>query len=56
MSWLSEPVSTTSRERVPPGQTLTTKFPVLHVGNPPVFNPQTWTFKAAGDVQHPFSH
>ena len=31
MSWPLKPVSLTPRERVPPGQALTTKFPVLHV-------------------------
>jgi DMSO/TMAO reductase YedYZ molybdopterin-dependent catalytic subunit len=55
MNWLRKPVSPPSRERVPPGQTLTPKFPVLHVGNPPVFNPQTWTFEVAGEVEHPLT-
>lgn len=55
MSWLRKPVSMPPQERVPPGQTLTTKFPVLHVGNPPVFNPQTWTFKVVGEVEHPLT-
>jgi hypothetical protein len=34
MSWLRRPVDGSLHERVPPGQTLTTKFPVLHVGRP----------------------
>jgi DMSO/TMAO reductase YedYZ molybdopterin-dependent catalytic subunit len=55
MSRLHKPVNTSSRERVPPGQTLTTKFPVLHVGTPPAFNPQRWTLKVVGEVEHPLT-
>jgi DMSO/TMAO reductase YedYZ molybdopterin-dependent catalytic subunit len=55
MSWLRKPVSAPSRERLPPGQTLTAKFPVLHVGSPPVFNPHTWTLKVVGEVEHPLT-
>jgi DMSO/TMAO reductase YedYZ molybdopterin-dependent catalytic subunit len=40
---------------VPPGQTLTTKFPVLHVGDPPAFDPRTWTLKVVGEVEHPLT-
>jgi len=36
--------------RLPPGQALTQKFPVLHVGPTPPFNPDTWTFRIYGDV------
>jgi DMSO/TMAO reductase YedYZ molybdopterin-dependent catalytic subunit len=53
MKWLRKPVSDASRDRVPPGQTVTTKFPVLHVGNPPIFNATTWTLKIGGEVEHP---
>jgi DMSO/TMAO reductase YedYZ molybdopterin-dependent catalytic subunit len=55
MSWLRKPMSTTSQERVPPGQALTTKFPILHVSDPPVFNPHTWTLKVVGEVEHPLT-
>lgn len=55
MSWLHTPVSMTSRERVPPGQALTTKFPILHVSDPPVFHPHTWTLKMVGEVEHPLT-
>jgi DMSO/TMAO reductase YedYZ molybdopterin-dependent catalytic subunit len=55
MSCLRKPVSAPSPERVPPGQTLTTKFPVLHVGTPPVFHPQTWALKVVGAVEHPLT-
>ncbi|MGV8026053.1 MAG: molybdopterin-dependent oxidoreductase [Anaerolineaceae bacterium] len=37
--------------RLPPGQTLTLKFPVLHYGPVPAFDPQTWTFHIFGEVQ-----
>jgi DMSO/TMAO reductase YedYZ molybdopterin-dependent catalytic subunit len=40
---------------VPPGQTLTTKFPILHVSDPPVFNPRTWTLNLVGEVEHPLT-
>lgn len=37
--------------RLPPGQSLTQKFPVLHYGPVPPFNPLTWTFKVWGEVE-----
>jgi DMSO/TMAO reductase YedYZ molybdopterin-dependent catalytic subunit len=36
--------------RLPPGQSLTQKFPVLHYGSVPEFNPDTWRFKVWGEV------
>jgi DMSO/TMAO reductase YedYZ molybdopterin-dependent catalytic subunit len=36
--------------RVPPGQALTTKWPVLTYGMTPRFNPTTWTFRCFGLV------
>jgi DMSO/TMAO reductase YedYZ molybdopterin-dependent catalytic subunit len=36
--------------RVPPGQSLTQKFPVLHYGPVPNFNPATWDFHVWGEV------
>jgi DMSO/TMAO reductase YedYZ molybdopterin-dependent catalytic subunit len=41
--------------RLPPGQSLTQKFPVLHYGSVPEFDPQTWTFKIWGEVETPLS-
>jgi DMSO/TMAO reductase YedYZ molybdopterin-dependent catalytic subunit len=55
MSWPRQAVNPTSRERVPAGQTLTTKFPVLHVGDPPAFDPRTWMLKVVGEVEHPLT-
>ncbi len=37
--------------RLPPGQALTTKFPVLHYGPIPPFNPATWDFRIWGEVE-----
>lgn len=37
--------------RLPPGQSLTQKFPVLHYGPVPTFNPATWHFQVWGDVE-----
>jgi len=38
--------------RVPPGQYLTEKWPVLHYGPVPTFNPKTWDFRVWGTVQN----
>ncbi len=37
--------------RLPPGQSLTLKFPVLHYGPVPSFNPETWDFRIWGGAQ-----
>ena len=37
--------------RLPPGQALTNKFPVLHYGPVPPFNPATWDFRVFGLVE-----
>lgn len=37
--------------RLPPGQSLTQKFPVLHYGPVPGFNPATWDFRVWGEVE-----
>jgi len=36
--------------RLPPGQSLTQKFPVLHYGPVPGFDPETWDFRVYGEV------
>jgi DMSO/TMAO reductase YedYZ molybdopterin-dependent catalytic subunit len=38
-------------DRVPPGQTLTTKWPVLTYGLTPRFDPKSWTFRCFGLVE-----
>jgi len=40
-----------SEGRLPPGQSLTNKFPVLHYGPVPSFNPATWEFRVWGEVE-----
>ncbi len=42
-----------SAGRLPPGQSLTQRFPVLHYGPVPSFNPATWDFRAWGEVEQP---
>lgn len=37
--------------RLPPGQSATQKFPVLHYGPVPRFNPATWSLRAWGEVE-----
>jgi DMSO/TMAO reductase YedYZ molybdopterin-dependent catalytic subunit len=39
--------------RLPPGQSLTLKWPVLHEGSIPQFDPQTWDFRVSGLVEEP---
>ncbi|HXJ18072.1 MAG TPA: sulfite oxidase-like oxidoreductase [Candidatus Polarisedimenticolia bacterium] len=39
--------------RLPPGQSLTLKWPVLHVGGVPQFDPQSWDFRVKGLVENP---
>src|SRR5437773_12102930 len=51
MSTNSEDVA----KRIPPGQSLTTKWPVLTYGLTPKFNPKTWTFRCFGLVEEEVS-
>ena len=37
--------------RVPPGQSLTEKFPVLHYGPVPDFEPASWNLRVWGEVE-----
>ncbi len=39
--------------RLPPGQSLTLKFPILHFGHVPEFDPATWDFKVWGEIEKP---
>jgi DMSO/TMAO reductase YedYZ molybdopterin-dependent catalytic subunit len=41
--------------RLPPGQALTQKFPVLHYGPVPGFDPVTWNFRVWGAVEKPMT-
>ncbi len=40
--------------RLPPGQSLTLKWPVLHAGSVPTFDPAHWDFEVRGLVENPF--
>ncbi|HMN63148.1 MAG TPA: molybdopterin-dependent oxidoreductase [Anaerolinea sp.] len=40
--------------RLPPGQSLTNRFPVLHYGPIPRFDPKTWDFRVWGEVEKEF--
>ena len=39
--------------RLPPGQSATVKWPVLHRGEVPRFDEKTWDFRVEGLVEHP---
>ena len=43
------------KRRVPPGQYVTTKFPVLHYGSVPRTDLATWDFRVWGEVEEPFT-
>jgi DMSO/TMAO reductase YedYZ molybdopterin-dependent catalytic subunit len=42
-----------NHERIPPNQSVTSKFPVLHVGPVPRFDPGKWDFRVEGLVENP---
>jgi len=44
-----------TRGRLPPGQSATIKWPVLHVGAEPTFDPATWDFRVNGAVEEPLT-
>lgn len=41
------------KDRLPPGQALTSGFPTLHYGPIPNFNPSNWDFRIWGAVEAP---
>jgi DMSO/TMAO reductase YedYZ molybdopterin-dependent catalytic subunit len=41
--------------RLPPGQYLTEKWPVLHAGDVPDVDVATWTLTVSGDVESPLT-
>ncbi len=45
-------MSKTNNPRLPPGQTLTEQLPVLHIGDIPAFDIDTWTFRIFGLVEN----
>jgi len=48
-------IRTRDRERLPPGQIVTQKWPVLHYGTVPIVDRARWTFEVSGEVDHPFT-
>jgi DMSO/TMAO reductase YedYZ molybdopterin-dependent catalytic subunit len=42
-------------DRLPPGQYLTDRFPVLHVGDVPTYAPGEWNLSVGGLVDRPFT-
>ena len=51
----NRPSDPAQADRVPPGQYLTEKFPVLHYGSVPKTDLATWDFKVYGEVDNPFT-
>ncbi len=47
--------TSSDQRRVPPGQRVTEKFPVLHYGSIPRFDPRTWDLKIFGLVEEPLT-
>lgn len=47
--------ATVDQTRVPPGQVLTQKWPVLHAGGVPRVDLKKWTFQIVGQVQDPLT-
>jgi DMSO/TMAO reductase YedYZ molybdopterin-dependent catalytic subunit len=46
-------VRTDAARRLPPNQIVTRKWPVLHYGTVPTFDPATWRFRITGEVERP---
>lgn len=52
--WNRQSQSTSDTDkRLPPGQILTKKWPVLHAGSVPKIDLETWDFRVFGLVEHP---
>ena len=45
---------TSDRQRLPPGQVVTQKWPVLHYGLVPTVDLSSWKLVVSGAVEHPF--
>ena len=48
-------VSDDQQRRLPPGQYLTQKWPVLHYGSVPSTDLATWDFRVGGEVERPLT-
>ena len=49
------PLDPAIARRLPPGQQLTNKWPVLTYGRTPRFDPKRWSFRCFGLVEHEVS-
>jgi DMSO/TMAO reductase YedYZ molybdopterin-dependent catalytic subunit len=55
-SWQRKPSDPEVAKRIPPGQVLTEKFPVLHFGRVPDYGDLAgWDFRVWGEVEQPFT-
>lgn len=45
----------TDRDRLPPGQVRTAKWPVLHYSHVPRLDPSAWTLRVFGEVERPLT-
>ena len=54
---MSDPIEAPApdRQRLPPGQVITRKWPVLHYGTVPRVDLGTWRFSVSGAVEQPFA-
>ena len=55
MAAMAKEIDPALAARVPPGQQLTSKWPVLTYGRTPRFDPARWTFRCFGLVERPVS-
>jgi DMSO/TMAO reductase YedYZ molybdopterin-dependent catalytic subunit len=49
------PLTDEQKKRVPPGQYVTEKFPILHYGSVPRIDLARWEFRVHGEVDNPFT-
>ena len=55
-SWEKKTSDPQIRRRIPPGQVLTEKFPILHFGRTPEYADLSgWDFRVFGEVETPFT-
>ncbi|MGF7046879.1 DMSO/TMAO reductase YedYZ molybdopterin-dependent catalytic subunit [Paenibacillus sp. DS2015] len=47
----AQQLDTTLQHRLPPGQSLTEKFPILHEGEVPEYDLATWSLRIFGEVE-----
>lgn len=55
MKLLGRPRARDDQDRLPPGQYLTRKWPVLHYGSVPSVDLAAWDFRVWGEVAEPFT-